>query len=355
MTVRVASTTDTVAQVKALTQKENADPPQSEFSLTPDEAPESTEPTEKTVEASDASPEEAADDATQEETPEVEASDEATEKPAPKRRRRGRSYKEKVSQLTREKQVETLRANRVQAELDSLKRQQYAAPPPQPEPAEEAPVEEAVPAAVEAPEDRATTPEEKAVDAKPVEPSEEDFETYSDYNKALIKWNIQNELHQEQAGRRESLARDQAQRAQAELVAAHRARIDEFKSEHEDFEAVIRGPHGAQLTKPMEDTIVNSELGPALMYHLTQNPEEANRIARLHPMMAVKEMGKLEARLETAPTGPVSSADPVTKAPRPIKPVGGGATASTVPLDDMPYQDYRRIMNKREADERNQR
>jgi len=354
MTVRVASTTDTVAQVKALTQKENADPPQSEFSLTPEEAPASTEPTGTTMEASDASPEEPVADAPQEETPEVEASDGADsgeEKPAAKRRRRGRSYKDKVSQLAREKQLETLRANRALEELDELKRQQYAAPLPQPAPAEEAPAEEAAPEAVTVPE----ASDAETVDAKSNEPSEENFETYSDYNKALIKWNIQNELHQEQAGRRESLARDQAQRAQAELVAAHQARIDAFKNEHADFEAVIRGPHGAQLTRPMEDTIINSDLGPALMYHLTQNPEEANRIARLHPMMAVKEMGKLEARLETAPTGPVSSADPVTKAPRPIKPVGGGATASTVLLDDMPYQDYRRIMNKREADERNQR
>ena len=78
------------------------------------------------------------------------------------------------------------------------------------------------------------------------------------------------------------------------------------------------------------------------MYHLSQNPEECDRIAGLNPMMAIKEMGKLEARLEDASTGPSSSGFSVTKAPRPIKPVGGGATASTARLDDLPYQEYKR-------------
>ena len=97
----------------------------------------------------------------------------------------------------------------------------------------------------------------------------------------------------------------------------------------------------------MQDTVLHSEHGPALMYHLCQNPEECDRIAQMHPLAAIKEMGRLEMQLEVAThPGPTHVAEPVTKAPRPIKPVGGGATASTVPLDQMSYQDFKRAREK---------
>ena len=112
------------------------------------------------------------------------------------------------------------------------------------------------------------------------------------------------------------------------------------------FDAVIEQGKDLPMTAPMQDSVMNSDMGPAVMYHLCRFPEECDRIAALPPMVAIREMGKLEARIEAAQTGPVSSAASVTQAPRPIKPVGGGATASTVPLDQMDYQSYRHARMK---------
>ncbi len=354
MTVRVASTTDTEAQVKELAQTENADPPQSEF------AP-----------ASEAAPDNATDDATVVEDtvvssaePEEEGETEVEAAPEPvsaagvprKKRRRGRSYKDRASQLAREKADETERANQLSAELEQLKKDlpaPTAAAVPVPVP--EDPVGEEGESAQDATSASASEPA-PSDDAKSAKPNQEDFDTYDEYQEAMVRWNVKEEVSQSlkkrEAKQRERIARDQAQHDQKKVVDEHKARIDVFKKAHADFDAVIDKGKNLPLTRPMQDAVVNSESGPALMYHLCQHPEECDRIAAMHPMMAVKEMGKLEARIEAASTGPASSADSLTQAPRPIKPVGGGATASTMPLDQMSYRDYKRIRDKEEAAER---
>ena len=377
MTVTIASTTDTSAQVK-----EAAKPTQKEFALTAEtgESPPSTsdettrsdganvartespaaeavsesvpeseveaKESDEAVEATDEAVEATSDD----EAEDVEASAEAVEEPTetepqtskPKRRRRGRSYKERASQLSREKAAETLRADRLAAELTAIRIQQSQVQAQQPP---VAPTDDEVSARESSSEETDTA---SAKDAGA--PDQENFETYEEYAEALeeykVKQQVAKHLHTQEAQQRDSIARDRAQRAQEQVVAAHTARIDTFRSEHDDFDAVIDQGKDLPLSRPMQDAVVNSELGPALMYHLCQNPEECDRIAGLHPVLALKEMGKLEAQIETASTGPVLSATSITKAPRPIKPVGGGATASTLPLDQMDYQTYKRAREK---------
>ena len=177
-------------------------------------------------------------------------------------------------------------------------------------------------------------------------PSQDDFETYEQYQEALVDWKVTLRLTERDVVERERIERDSTNRAREKSVAAHTARIDTFRQEHDDFDAVIEQGKDLPMTAPMQDSVMNSDMGPAVMYHLCRFPEECDRIAALPPMVAIREMGKLEARIEAAQTGPVSSAASVTQAPRPIKPVGGGATASTVPLDQMDYQSYRHARMK---------
>lgn len=353
MTVRVASTTDTEAQVKELAQTENADPPQSEFApaseAVPDNATDDATVAEDTV-VSSAEPDEEGD-------AEVEASDESPPAISSRRkRRRGRSYKDRASQLAREKADETERANKLSEELERLKKDlpaPTAAAVPVPVP--EDPVGEEGASAQDATSESASGPAPSG-DAKSAKPNQEDFDTYDEYQEAMVNWRVEEKVSQSlekrEAEQRERIARDQAQHDQKKVVDEHVARIDVFKKAHADFDAVIDKGKNLPLTRPMQDAVVNSDSGPALMYHLCQHPEECDRIAAMPPMMAVKEMGKLEARIEAASTGPASSADSLTQAPRPIKPVGGGATASTMPLDQMSYRDYKRIRDKEEATER---
>jgi hypothetical protein len=84
------------------------------------------------------------------------------------------------------------------------------------------------------------------------------------------------------------------------------------------------------------------------MYELAKNPEEFERINKLGALTAAREIGKIEAKL------PDLSSDKetkkiTTKAPAPLKPVGGGSTGTTVPLDELDYQAYKAARKKQGA------
>jgi hypothetical protein len=360
MTVTIASTTDTDKHVAELTESENTETSPQEISapqadgVPSDEEPSSAsssgdvplpfdkeETTENAVEAAPSDsepalePEPGTDAVAAANSDEAADGEEAVEAETPKRRRRrGRSYKERASQLAREKAIEKQRADSLQAQIEAMNRERQAPPPPQTESPGEA--DESKEASGEVAQSQSGATGAKA------KPDQSDFDSYEEFQEALVEWKVGEQLtvHTERLA---SIEQESAQkRAHEQAVAAHSERIDAFRADHSDFDAVIDKAKDLPMTRPMQDSVLNSEAGPAIMYHLSRNPEECDRIASMHPLQAIKEIGKIEARLEGAQTGPSSPAEPVTRAPRPIKPVGGGATASTVSIDKLPYQEFKR-------------
>ena len=354
MTVTIASTTDADEQVAQLNEAENTETPPSEMSspqadgVPSDEMPESSDGERDDITVSEEPQEEIEAVAESEEEPveataDSEEEQEAVAEDTPKKkrgRRRGRSYKERASQLAREKAAEKGRADALEQRLIQLEQSQRQAPPvntTEDVPQERSPQEVAPPEGVEQP-----------VSGKP---NQESFDTYEDFQDALIQWNVDQRIQVVETDRRASIEREQGQKNYDTAVAAHYERIDAYREVGpSDFDSVIRSGQDLPLTAPMRDTVLSSESGPALMYHLSKNPEECDRIANMHPMAQIKELGRLEARIEgVTQAGPSSSPEPVTRAPRPIKPVGGGATTPTVKLDDLPYQEFKAAREKQLA------
>jgi hypothetical protein len=85
----------------------------------------------------------------------------------------------------------------------------------------------------------------------------------------------------------------------------------------------------------------DSELGPQIAYHLARDRAECERIARLNPIAAVREIGKLEAKLSPS-VSEEKKTPKLSAAPEPIKPVSGSTAASTKKPDEMEYQEYKR-------------
>ena len=75
------------------------------------------------------------------------------------------------------------------------------------------------------------------------------------------------------------------------------------------------------------------------MYQLAKNREEYERICKLSPLAAAREMGRFEAKLQSseAPT----QAKTTTKAPPPLKPVNAKASASVKDPDSLPYREWK--------------
>lgn len=116
----------------------------------------------------------------------------------------------------------------------------------------------------------------------------------------------------------ELIRQDREREASERKVQTFRQRVEDFKKSAPDFEDLVLSNRSLPITEGMAAVIQDSEDGPAVAYHLGKHPEEASRIARLDPVSAARELGKIEARLafereqvrKPAPKPPVSQAPP---------------------------------------------
>ena len=132
----------------------------------------------------------------------------------------------------------------------------------------------------------------------------EQFTTTEEYVEALTTSKAQQIVQQQQYAKQ-----------QQELLGSYHEKEEDARGKYEDFEQVAYNPK-LPITDVMAQTIQAAENGPDIAYYLGTNPKEADRIARLTPILQAKEIGKLEAKV---------ASEPVTKrtssAPAPISPV----------------------------------
>jgi hypothetical protein len=125
----------------------------------------------------------------------------------------------------------------------------------------------------------------------------------------------------------ELLAKREAAKQQSQVLESYHDLEEEARTKYDDFEQVAYNPK-LPITNVMAETIQSSDVGPELAYYLGSNPKEADRISRMSPLSQAKEIGKIEAKLVSAP--PVKK---TTSAPAPISPVtarsAGAATLDT--------------------------
>jgi hypothetical protein len=226
----------------------------------------------------------------------------------------------RIDRLTREKYE-------LKGRVEALERQLAAGKP--------APEAEPKPAAIS----------DVAPDGKP---KVEDFENYEAFTEALADW----KFDQREKVRAEETAKAEAKRAYEAKQAAWDGKLAGMrtKSEFEDYDerlADTRGPNGPGKLPPELDYAI-FEAGPEVAYHLACNLPELNRIAKLPSFSAIRELGKIEAHLESLKTPvpdkkPMASAPPpkVTAAPKPVASVGGGTAGGTPSiLDDKLAADF---------------
>jgi hypothetical protein len=157
--------------------------------------------------------------------------------------------------------------------------------------------------------------EQAARQAVPVAPKEvpsiDNFDSPDAYAEALALKKAEELLMQ----------RDR-QKEQAEIVEAYGEREEKARDKYDDYEDVVYNPK-LRITDVMAETIQHSEIGPDLAYWLGSNPKEADRIARLSPIMQAREIGKIEVKLTDNPT-----VKKTTSAPTPISPVTARSSGS---------------------------
>lgn len=152
------------------------------------------------------------------------------------------------------------------------------------------------------------------------EPTPDGFDTYEKYVKAQARWEARQEAASIRAEWKKETDAAQAQQLETQRRQSWADRLFAFKTKTPDFDARFKGD--TPMSTPMRDILMDSPVGPDLLLYLSEHQDDAQRLSTLHPIQVIREMGKLEARLETAVSGPVPTTPPVSQAKPPIKPLG---------------------------------
>lgn len=172
------------------------------------------------------------------------------------------------------------------------------------------------------------------------EPQQEDFKTVGEWAKAYAKYEVDREFKARDAQRDQEQREQAVAKAQAELNGA----IGKVAKEIPDYEDVV---NASEIDMPPHITVylaTNGETGVRLGYHLAKHPDEYDRIAKLSPIRAIAELGKLEDRI-TKPKEKAKEPDPevqaVSRAPSPITPLEGNSAVVQKDPAKMTIQELR--------------
>jgi len=173
------------------------------------------------------------------------------------------------------------------------------------------------------------------------EPKQEDFKTVGEYTKALTKYEVA------QARKADSAEHaKQSQKQQIETVQQQFAeRIATTAKDIPDYHEVV-GEADWEVPHHMQAYIVDSENGARLGYHFAKHRDDFDRIAKLSPIRAIAELGKLEDKLfkkaeATPDKGAAATSTQVSRAPAPITPLEGKTTTVETDESKMSFQQLR--------------
>lgn len=225
---------------------------------------------------------------------------------------------------------------------------------------------------------RSTDDDNTAAKAKPKtfdkpRPKLEDFDTLEEWQDATVDWSTEKAQFYTDQRLEERLAannqQNDQQTAQQRLMATHVERVKAYSAAHPEFAEAARKAQEDQL--PIHDIvmqhILHTELGPHLLHYLADHPDEARELHKMAAGPALTRIGKIEGRIEDRleaekknKTGKTATTDtdqsrtglnrataqspkPKTKVEPPIRPVGGSNTKTTQRLDELPYDEYKKV------------
>ncbi len=186
----------------------------------------------------------------------------------------------------------------------------------------------------------APTPEKQLPAGRPVRPQPDAYQTWGEYLAADAKYATEHE-----AWLVEETRKTVTQEITANRQAEEGKRLwDSAVKDHADLptmapQVVEHSPEGLQLAISALDNWAG------VTVHLGKNPEELAALVEAfnaNPYRGVTELGKLEERLKPA-TKQAATSTATKPLPAPLKPVGGGASATTpkVDMENAPFHVFK--------------
>jgi len=175
-------------------------------------------------------------------------------------------------------------------------------------------------------------------------PKAESYETYDEYNAALVQYHAR-KIAREEADR---ILREQHERRELasleEKKKGFQAKLRDVENASPDlYDAIINMPIAAHNTK----VLLELENGVEVAKKLAIDGELLKKINSLPAEQAILEIGKLSVKVEMGKKPEEQKTNKVSKAPEPIKPATGqGGNAVIKPLHEMTPEEFAAYRNK---------
>lgn len=179
------------------------------------------------------------------------------------------------------------------------------------------------------------------------EPQRDQFPSYEEYIEARADFRAKKAVS-EQSGKMEKEAKErQKQESQAKAATDFQKKTRE---KFPDIDDLLEDVGDMPIYHGVQEAIMDSALGPDIFRELVSNPKELERLMSLSEAAAIREVGKLEAKLEAKATPPKAEVKTPSKAPNPVAPPASGATSTNdAASDDDDVKTWMRKENARLA------
>ena len=182
---------------------------------------------------------------------------------------------------------------------------------------------------------QAAPKQEQSRDEKP---RPDQFVDAFEYAEALADWSAENAVMR---ARQEDVEK-KIQVERAKVIETWNKRLEDTKSELPDFDDMVASSD-VVVSDQVRDAILESDVGPRILYHLAENQDLAEKISKSSLITALREIGKLEAKFEKTEPKEVKTVAQKSKAPAPISPIKAGSSDQVIvtDTDKMTFAQYK--------------
>lgn len=166
------------------------------------------------------------------------------------------------------------------------------------------------------------------------EPRQEDFTTFEDYNRALIRHEAAKIVQQQNR-----------QRETETIMQAHNRQVNEARAKYQDFDEAIADYGIEELPSAAAEAILHSGNSAEIAYYLATNPE-GDELFGLNGIQAAIRIGEINAKIKSG-NQKAKAAPKISKAPPPITPIKAKSVVTrNVYNDELSYEEFREIAGR---------
>jgi len=171
-------------------------------------------------------------------------------------------------------------------------------------------------------------------------PSPDSYKDAFEYAEALAQWSAEQAL----AKREQEIRQKEVEAKRETVIKTWQQKLEATKAELPDYEVMVASS-SVKVNDTVRDAIVESDVGPRILYELASNDELAEKLSDMTTASALKLIGKLEAQFEKtdAPVAEKKTVAAKSKAPEPIRPLRstGGVADVVTDGNDLSYQQWK--------------